>query len=162
MKKLLLSGLLMIIFSVVNIAQVSSTVTRFNAVESGGMYKVEMTFTCDSTGVLYTQPFSVPKYDLVYPGATGTPIVFWVKNVGTYGVPNNKVILQGIFNGSNYVNLDTLRIAATNQTESDTTGLLTMNQKFAPAYRLAITNITADINSGNIGLYFPIKQRNYR
>lgn len=157
--KTFLVSILMLFLTISILPQVSSKVTLFNAKESDGLYKVEVALTSDSVdAAFYTVPFTVPKYTVVY---NTTPILFHFKLVGNSGVPNNKIILQGIY-GSAYVNLDTLRIQAVNQTESDSTGVLTMNTKFAPAYRLLIQNKTADITTGNINLYFPILPRYFR
>ena len=141
--------------------QVSSAVTKFNAKESDGLFKVGVTFTADSNDTaFYTVPFSVPKFNVSYTATL--PITFWFKLVGTYGTPSTTLILQGVYNGSNYVNLDTLRNQAVAQIETDSTGVLTMNAKFAPAYRLLIKTKTADVNTGNLELLFPILPRYFR
>lgn len=161
MKKLLLMGMLMVMLAIPSFGQsATSVVSRFNTAESGGIYKVEATFTSDSLAAsLYTTPFSVLKYDVVY---TTTPVLFHIKQVGTSGKPNCLYTLQGFFN-STWIDIDTLRASSAVQSETDTIGTMTLNGKFAPSYRVQIKNAAAsDINSGVLGLYFPIKQRNYR
>lgn len=158
MKAFLVSFLMLVLTA--SIFPQTNAVTKFNAKESDGLFKVETTFTADSNATaFYTSPFSVPKFDLVY---STTPVLFHIKQTGTYGKPNCLYVLQGYF-GSSWINIDTLRASSANQTESDTLGTMNLNSKFAPAYRVQITNAAAsDINAGVMELYFPIKPRYYR
>lgn len=139
----------------------TNTVTKFNAKESDGLYKVDVTFTTDSVGTLVTEPFTVPKYDLTY--SADLPIIFRFKTVSTYGTPKVSMFLQGIYTtATDTASLDTIRYEVAAQVETDSIGVLTMNGKYAPAYKLYIRNIGGDINAGRLQLLFPIKPRYYR
>lgn len=161
MKTFLVSFLVLILLSIPILPQ-TNTVTKFNAKETDGLYKVEVEFTADSTGSFATKTFQVPKYDLSYT-AEANPILFRMKLVSTYGTPRASVFLQGVYyTETDTASLDTLRYQVVAQTETDTLGILTMNAKYAPSYKLFFRNIGGDINSGKVLLYFPIKQRQFR
>lgn len=157
MKKILFSIVLVLLLVGYSFAQVSNAQTSFNAKYDGnGNYVVKIGFTADSTATGFvTSPFVLPQFDLDY---TVVPATFVLKTVSTYGVPKCDVFLQGMFaTGSDTLSLDTLRLGATNQTEADTIGALTLNQERAPSYKVFIRDATADVNAGTITLIFPVK-----
>lgn len=119
-------------------------------------YYVNVSFEADSTLSQWTPVFQIPEFDGV-DWVTDVPITFRLKAVGTYGTPNRSIYLLGCFNSAtDTLALDSLSNADTKQTESDTTGVLTLNGKRAPlGYRLFIRDITADINTGYINLFWP-------
>jgi hypothetical protein len=117
--------------------------------------EVKITFTADSTNSQATQTIKIPEFIGV--NAENYPVTFRLKAVGTYGVPNRFISLQGLF-ASDTVSIDTVSQHAVNQTESDTLGILTFNKiKFSEAgFKVFIRNITADIHSGTLTLLFPV------
>lgn len=140
----------------------SNTVTKFNAKETDGLYKVEVEFTADSVGSFVTKTFQVPKYDLVYT-AESNPIIFRTKTVSTYGTPAITIFLQGVYyTETDTASLDTIRYQVGNQGEVDTMGVLTMNSRYAPGYKIFFRNAGGDVNSGKLLLYFPVKQKYFR
>ena len=134
--------------------------------DQNGQYTVlftlpSQTASGDSTDAL-TQTFTLPN-DYAYADMTIHPCIFALKTVGTYGAPKCLIVIRGYYNGmADSVNFDTLRISATNQSQTDTSGVIQFTNysknKRAEKYAIAVTNTGKAIASGFVELVFEKQQ----
>jgi hypothetical protein len=148
---------LLIAFAFVCMAQ-TNAVSAFTTYDNGSSFVVNVTFTLDSLAGMATPTFKVPDgaaYDF-----SSYPVTFKRKCVSTYGTnPAYSIFLQGVYaTDTDTMSLDTVSLGVVAQSETDSLGLLTLNQWSAPAYKIYLRCLNADINSGLLTLVFPKKE----
>jgi hypothetical protein len=164
MKRIFLVLIATLLF--LGMVEAQTGVSAWNTNDANGTYKVDLflkTQTTDSTTKITSNAFSLPSYS--YRDFTSYPITFCVKTTSTYtGTPPKCLItLNGVFGDTYSLVLDTLRNNTTNQSITDTVGILTLTAYpgvRAPAYTISVTNSGNAIATGFIELIFT-KERHY-
>lgn len=156
--------ILVLIFAFIWNAPAQTGVSSWNVSDQNGTCVVTMILsaqTTDSTTAITSKQFSLPSYNGV--DLYTYPATFLVKTVSTYtGTPPKCLItLNGVYGGTHSVVLDSLRNNTTNQSVTDTTGVLTLNGKRAPAYTITLTNSGNKLAAGAIIQLVFVKPRTY-
>lgn len=149
MKKYILLALFL---SGISFAQTNAFSVQ-NMYETNSAYVVDLAFTLDSLAGMVSKSFELPNYVFDF---TNQPIAFKKKLVSTYGSPKYEIYFQGVYGSeTDTLSIDTVSVGAVAETESDSVGILTLNQWRAPKYKVFLRCLNADINSGKIVFTFP-------
>lgn len=158
-------SIVMLVFLFIGMAyaQLPTGVSNWNVSDQNGTVVVTLTLktqTTDSTTAITSPPFALESYN--YTDFFAHPGTFLVKTTSTYtGTPPKCLItLNGVYGGTHSVVIDSLRNNTTNQSVTDTTGVLTLNNLRAPAYTITVTNSGNALATGFIQIVFT-KLRTY-
>lgn len=122
---------------------------------------IKLTFTMDSLGVVLLSKV-IDLSEFAGTNFETYPITFRFKTVSTYDSSATRIRVLACFQSATDTALaiDTIRhwnngvsYVTADQVETDSTGTLTFNGKFASQVRIAIECLRNDVNSGYLDLY---------